>query len=154
EVETAPPEPAPVAYVGVGYAPYWWWDPWWPHATFVHVRPVYVGMHGHVVVGPHGGFHHVYAHPHTIRGGGHYTPHVQARPPRLRAHGLRERRNRRIVRRVSSGEMAPILRARDLQPSPLEHPALERTAPRDRSSLRPIVRVRQPAVRARSRRSP
>jgi hypothetical protein len=50
--------PSYAAYgVGLGWGPYWWYDPFWPHVTYVH--PVYIGPHFGVV------------HPHVYMGSGH-----------------------------------------------------------------------------------
>jgi hypothetical protein len=38
-----------------GYGPYWWYDPFYPRAVFLHSRPVVVRGGGHVTVGRFGG---------------------------------------------------------------------------------------------------
>jgi hypothetical protein len=38
-----------------GYGPYWWYDPFYPRAVFVHVHPRVFRGPGHVVVGRFGG---------------------------------------------------------------------------------------------------
>jgi hypothetical protein len=38
-----------------GYGPYWWYDPFYPRAVFVHTRPYVIHGGGHVVVGRFGG---------------------------------------------------------------------------------------------------
>jgi len=41
-----------------GYGPYWWYDPFYPRAVFVHMRPVHVHGTGRVTVGRFGGRFH------------------------------------------------------------------------------------------------
>ena len=51
----------PYGYLAVGFAPYWWFDPFFVNFTFVH--------HPHVFV-PHAHGAFVVAHPHGFQGGG------------------------------------------------------------------------------------
>lgn len=46
-----------------GYGPYWWYDPFYPSAVFIHARPYVIRGPGHVTVGRFGG--------HFRAGGGH-----------------------------------------------------------------------------------
>jgi len=57
-------ETAPMAWpLWAGYGPYWWYDPFYPGAVFIHAHPYRFRGPGHVVVGGfRGGFH---------AGGGH-----------------------------------------------------------------------------------
>jgi len=38
-----------------GYGPYWWYDPFYPRAVFLHTRPIVIHGGGHVTVGRFGG---------------------------------------------------------------------------------------------------
>jgi hypothetical protein len=41
-----------------GYGPYWWYDPFYPRAVFIHTRPIHVHGTGRVTVGRFGGRFH------------------------------------------------------------------------------------------------
>jgi hypothetical protein len=41
-----------------GYGPYWWYDPFYPRAVFIHARPIIVHGTGRVTVGRFGGRFH------------------------------------------------------------------------------------------------
>jgi hypothetical protein len=48
-----------------GYGPYWWYDPFYPRAVFVHTRPIIVHGSGRVTVGRFGGRFHAGSHAHV-----------------------------------------------------------------------------------------
>jgi len=49
-------EAVPVGWpLWAGYGPYWWYDPFYPRAVFIHTRPVIVHGSGRVHVGRFGG---------------------------------------------------------------------------------------------------
>lgn len=45
-----------------GFGPYWWYDPFYPRAVFLHARPYHFDGNGPVVVGRFGGRFHAGAH--------------------------------------------------------------------------------------------
>ena len=50
---------APVGWpLWAGYGPYWWYDPFYPRAVFIHTRPIVVHGTGRVTVGRFGGRFH------------------------------------------------------------------------------------------------
>jgi len=52
-----------------GYGPYWWYDPFYPQAVFIHARPFAFDHRAHVSVGRFGG-HFRAGGGHVARGGG------------------------------------------------------------------------------------
>jgi hypothetical protein len=45
-----------------GYGPYWWYDPFYPRAVFIHAHPYHLRGHGPVIVGRFGGRFHAGTH--------------------------------------------------------------------------------------------
>ena len=61
-------EAAPAWPLWAGYGPYWWYDPFYPRAVFLHTRPYVVHGSGHVAVGRFGGRFHAGGREHVARG--------------------------------------------------------------------------------------
>lgn len=51
-----------------GYGPYWWYDPFYPRAVFIHTRPIIVHGTGRVTLGRFGGRFHAGPPSHVATG--------------------------------------------------------------------------------------
>jgi hypothetical protein len=69
--EVVPPAPAVDYTVGVGYGPYWWYDPFWPAVAYPH--PYFIGP--------------AYGPGHFVGGGPIVAPPAYAHPAPAPVHG-------------------------------------------------------------------